>query len=59
MAPKEFDEYRERGEKVGEEEDLEGEVSVDLRKEIEQETLCEYCGELIDDCHCQPSGHYD
>ena len=22
-------------------------------------THCEFCGEAIEDCHCQPSGHYD
>lgn len=21
--------------------------------------VCPYCDEPLDDCHCQPSGHYD
>jgi hypothetical protein len=25
----------------------------------EAPSVCPYCDEPIDDCHCQPSGHYD
>ena len=26
---------------------------------VDDPAHCEYCGEDIDNCHCQPSGYYD